>query len=752
MRLGTPFANHSAPAGMFLSKTPMLQDREALVANASVSLLKCLKCDARLDDNQERCVCPRCGAEFPVVNGVPRFSESPTSYWGETSREEARKLLEAARKGPWAEAVRSHFEETDVALSVLDLQRASWATMLGFDKRSVALDIGSGYGAITHSLSHLVGKVYSVEAIPERIEFTQERLRQEGIRHVHLIQASVTALPLVENSFDLVVTNGILGGGADSDSGRDLRRAHLTFLRTICGLVKDDGVVVIGIENRFGWDLLRRAIEYLGLLYSSLSQRSLASFMLRHSSRVRRYPELNRKREYRTHISEQGCRMLLAEAGLPYVSSYWAVPSYEQPYSLIPVTMPLWIREHFLDLIDTPGNWPRQWRGRLLRAVASLRFMSRALPEFVLVASKMPGRRTTLQSCVEERLTQLSDRSNGCTGNSQSIEWELHTHSCSPKSIVRLGHPTSGRTLAYIKINVEDANSAAHQAVLESRVSIRASLGTAASRNIRVPQAYGTFSIGNVSYWMEAPALGKKLSNMFHTRDWSADAERVENDLTRLFPLVIELTELLQTVRAARAIDCSWHDIPTELEDRPRLRAAIEEARYFAVRSIDTCNKWIQHGDFSAENVFFDEGTGGIEVLDWDDLAAGLPPLYDIFHFFYSIAYLVPTDEKLNLHSAEERWIASFNALFFNKTEFARIARKLILQACERLKVTPGLIPSLLLEFLVLRVHYYRTKSVVQHRVHLRLLERYIQQGHPVFGEFHLRGNVRHACAGRFAG
>src|SRR5947209_1093237 len=278
---------------MCLSKAPVLPNREALPASASVSLLKCLQCDGKLRASQERYECLECGAGFPVINGVPRFSEAPTSYWAETTREEARKLLEAARKGPWAEAVRSHFaEETNVALSVLDLQRASWAPMLGFDKRSVALDIGSGYGAITQSLSHLVGKIYSVEVIPERIEFTQERLRQEGIRHVDLIQASTTALPFVENSFDLVVTNGIPEWVADSDSERDLRRAHLTFLRTISGLVKDDGVVVIGVENRFWWDLFHRAIEYLGLLYTSLSHHSLASFMLRHSSRVRRYPEL----------------------------------------------------------------------------------------------------------------------------------------------------------------------------------------------------------------------------------------------------------------------------------------------------------------------------------------------------------------------------------------------------------------------------------------------------------------------------
>jgi len=65
-------------------------------------------------------------------------------------------------------------------LGLLDLQRASWVPMLGLDERSVALDIGSGYGAITHSLSHSVRDVYFFEAMPERIEFTHERLRHEG--------------------------------------------------------------------------------------------------------------------------------------------------------------------------------------------------------------------------------------------------------------------------------------------------------------------------------------------------------------------------------------------------------------------------------------------------------------------------------------------------------------------------------------------------------------------------------------------
>ncbi len=194
----------------------------------TVMLLKCLKCGTRLSVSAEKCSCAECRAEWPIVGGIPRFFEMPDYYWGEVGREKARELLDAARKESWADAVRASFSnDQDMQFGLLDLQRASWAPMLGLDERSVALDVGCGYGAITHSISRLVGELYSVEAIPERIEFTQERLRQEGIDNVRLIQASATALPLVEKSFDLVVLNGVLEWVGEWDRRDDPRSAQL---------------------------------------------------------------------------------------------------------------------------------------------------------------------------------------------------------------------------------------------------------------------------------------------------------------------------------------------------------------------------------------------------------------------------------------------------------------------------------------------------------------------------------------------
>ena len=426
-----------------------------------MTLLKCLKCEAELDVIRDRCTCPQCGAEWPVSGGIPRFFQAPTYYWGEISRNESRDLLDAARKGSWVEAVRARFPERDnMTFNILDHRRASWAPMLGIDERSVALDIGSGYGAITHSLSRSAGEVYSVEAIPERIEFTQERLRQEGVRNVRLIQASATALPLVDNSFDLVVTNGVLEWVGEWDLEGDPRSAQLRFLNRISRLLKDDGLLVIGIENRFGYSLFLGGNDHSAIPYTSLVPRRVASFMLRHSSKLHHRTQLNKNKEYRTYTySEQGYRKLLAEAGFGYMSSYWAEPGYNQPYHLVPLSMPQWVREQFLDLLDHPAEAPRRsWRRSLKRAIAASRFLPLVVPEFLLLASKRLDRRTRVQSWVEERVAALGGKGDSAMPP-QPITWALNARG--PVSIVRVGDPRSGRDLAYIKASVGDQNGAA---------------------------------------------------------------------------------------------------------------------------------------------------------------------------------------------------------------------------------------------------------------------------------------------------
>jgi SAM-dependent methyltransferase len=666
-----------------------------------------------------------CGTTWPVRNGIPRFFQVPDHYWGEVGRTQALELIEAARQGSWVEAVRARFPEKDnMIFGLLDPQRASWAPMLGLDEKSIALDIGSGYGCISQSISRFAGEVYSVEAVTERIDFTRERLRQERIHNVHLVQASATSLPLAENSFDLVVVNGVLEWVGEWDLAVDPRTVQINFLRKIHRLLKDDGVLLIGIENRIGWDLFLGGNDHSGMPYTSLVPRGVASFMLKHNSKPHFRTQLNARKQYRTYTySERGYHKLLTEAGFAEVSPYWADPGYNQPYRLVPLAATDWVRQYFEELLDHPGPAPkRSWRRRLKRI--AMPFSPRFVPDFVLLASRQLGRKTKVQTWVEERLRESDGIRRDLASSAQSITWSLQTGPFKEKSIVRLRDERTDSDLAYLKVFTGSREAGARfETEVTNRARVQESLNVSGTPLVRVPRFWGTLRICNTVYHLESPSRGTKISNIVRGLGYFDSARKVERDFSQICDRIIELTSALQNVSEVPTISPTWLEIPEELRSRPDLTRALAERRYSQGAFPEHSPGWIQHGDFSVENAYIDPTTGEIEVFDWSDLAGGLPSLYDFFQVFFSTGYLPPAEENVRFASEEDRWITTFNAVFLSDRGFGRLTRRLILHACERLNVSPQHVPSLLLEFLIIRSHYYQAKSTVQHRLHLRLLE-----------------------------
>lgn len=702
-----------------------------------MNLLKCLKCGTKLDVHADRCVCQGCGSEWPVKGGIPRFFQLPTYYWGEVSQNEARDMLAAARKEGWAEAVRARFPENDgMIIGLLDPQRASWAPMLGLDEQSRVLDVGSGYGAITHSLSRFAGEVYSVEAIPERIEFTRERLRQEDIKNVTLIQASAIALPFVEKSFDAVIVNGVLEWVGEWDLEGDPRSIQLRFLSMIQRLLKDDGRLLVGIENRFGYGLYRGTIDHSGIPYTSLVPRRVATLMIRRSRAPHHRTKLNVKKEYRTYTySKRGYQKLLKDAGFSQMSCYWAKPGYNQPFHLIPLAMPRWMHEELLQVLDHPSPFSRRsWRRIVKRMLARPRLLRFFVPDFVLIASKQAGQRTNIGAWIEE---QLATRGSGDKRGPQSLNWALYTRSFAQKSIVRLATHNGANDVAILKVRVRGRNTTnrpQHESANGSKV--QGALRQVGTQLIGVPQVISELQVGNVFYSLESAAQGVSLAALVRQPDYFKDLQAAENDFATVVTRTVELTRALQNVRAVEPVDSRWLLIEPELNS-PETRTLLGACRYFA-GSGDTHKGCVQHADFTVENIFLDQQRGRIEVFDWGDLAVGYPPLYDFFSLFYSTGYLASHDDKTRFANEEDRWIASFKAIFLTDVGFAQTVQKLVLRAGEHLNVQPDEIPSLLLEFLLIRTHYYRNKSVAFHGVYQRLLDLVVARGVSVFGRFPL--------------
>jgi 2-polyprenyl-3-methyl-5-hydroxy-6-metoxy-1,4-benzoquinol methylase len=204
------------------------------VLQSARSRAGCPKCNSELHLESHECICSHCSDRWEIRDGIPRFFD-PGYYWGEVPEPEAIALLDEARSLGWRDAVEQHFKSSaPMQYSILNWQsRASWLPLLGLRAGAVALDVGSGYGAITHALAVSCAEVYSLEAIPHRIEFSRIRMQQEGLSNVQLMQASATELPIRENSFDLIVLNGVLEWVGQWDTSASPDAIQLRFLQKL---------------------------------------------------------------------------------------------------------------------------------------------------------------------------------------------------------------------------------------------------------------------------------------------------------------------------------------------------------------------------------------------------------------------------------------------------------------------------------------------------------------------------------------
>ena len=663
----------------------------------------------------ERCVCAHCSSEWPITGGIPRFFRAPDYNCGDVLRSEAREMLAAARSGLWADAVRTRFAgNQSMFLGVLGLQRASWLPMLGLDETSVALEIGCGYGAVTQSIAREIGEVYAVDDVPERIEFTQERLRQEGIRNVHLYQASPAGLPFSDESFDLIVADGVLGWIGEWNRQDHPRNAQMKFLSRINRLLKKDGVLVMGIENRLGYGRYRAAAHRKAGHHRANGDAGVDGRGYAHS--------------------EHGYRKLLSRAGFRDVSCYWASPGYSRPYHLIPTNAPKWIRERLQYGIDHPDSGPqRNWRRRLRRSIARWGLPSLFANDFVFIASRAENRRTKLDEWLEACLTADSnERTKLCRPSARY--WELHTGPFALKSTLRVASGDGSTFVMQVQLSPNGLDKP-RQTSRDLKV-LKDLFEKTASTPVRIPRALGELRHQSFSYRLESFARGESLASLVREPGYFKNMRKAWSILDPAIAGAVELSRTLQDLHDVRLIDPGWLAIPKECGDSGNdIGADTEMARYFAHAASFAQMGWVQHGDLSIENVFLEAETGKIEVFDWADLAAGFPPLYDLFTLLSSTGYLAPADERRRFPNESERWIASFEAIFVNENQFSVIVRDTMLDCCERLKVQRALLPSLLLEFLLVRSHYYWSRSsVVQRQIHLRILQRYLKRRECIFG------------------
>src|SRR5579875_2016780 len=244
---------------------------------------------------------------------------------------------------------------------------------------------------------------------------------------------------------------------------------------------------------------------------------------------------------------------------------------------------------------------------------------------------------------------------------------------------------------------------------------------------VRVPETLGCLKEGNNSYVMESLAKGVRFSSLLNRPGYTQDFARVEKDFAQAVKLIVEVSRVLQEIPDIPAIPSDWYPLANELVKDEAWANRIRRLRYFSDSGPLGKTSWIQHGDLWPEHLFLDQETGMAEIIDWDDLAAGFPPLYDIFSFLLYSRLLNASTQCLSSVMSHERLQMAFSDAFLNDGPVARLFGKLLMGACEQAQLDPKLIPSFLTEFLLMRARRYACyDQPIESELHLKLLRIYM--------------------------
>lgn len=274
--------------------------------------------------------CPKCNAEFGVKDGIPVLRQNNDTYYGEFPQDEMHQLIHASRtdlEGSIRDYLRKRDAPPRLGEYILGRGRAGWQYLLPVDRDSKVLDLGCGWGTLAWSLAQFCGHVVACDSTLERMQLLGIRRQVDELDNLQLVCAGDSKhLPFPDNSFNAVVVNGVLEWVPSGLPGNP-RDVQMEFLREIRRVLKPDGCLFLGIENRYAWKTwAMNADGHTDLRFVPWLPRTLAHL----------YSKIKGKGSYRNYLYGPGqYRKLLSDCGFADTQFYVPCPGYHHPLRMI---------------------------------------------------------------------------------------------------------------------------------------------------------------------------------------------------------------------------------------------------------------------------------------------------------------------------------------------------------------------------------------------------------------------------------
>ena len=205
-----------------------------------------------------------------------------------------------------------------------------------------------------------------------------------------------------------------------------------------------------------------------------------------------------------------------------------------------------------------------------------------------------------------------------------------------------------------------------------------------------MPRLEGQAKIGHFCYATETIAPGTALARIAFSQRKSAHLRKtLQSEIPRCVRVAVSIAKLLRHKPADPAPACYWE--PPEgvgLAEDVRVRRALPA-------------DWVQHGDFTVENIFIDRG-GNISVVDWEHVFRGGSPLHDSFTLLVSLLPAVEVRAGQGL----DAWAQQFETAFFGSGFWSERVREWISSACHELDIPVSQVWPMFIEFLLFQYHH----------------------------------------------
>jgi SAM-dependent methyltransferase len=278
-----------------------------------------------------------------VLDGIASFADRRDFYYGEIPQSAMVQFRRDMGCMNWEAAIHnlcSSIKEPAFFIEyALSETRAGWMFLLPIQRCPRVLDLGCGPGAISIALAQAGCEVTAMDMTLERLQFLRARAEHLGLRNITAVHGGDRkALPFPDGSFDVVILNGVLEWVGTSRQGEP-RDAQREFLGEANRVLKEDGHVLIAIENRFSAAYFAGLPEdHTHIKYLSLLPRFLANRIHRQRTGY----------DYRVYThSPSGYRKLLSSAGFPDMKLLLPAPDYRKFFAVLDPSQREWIRRFF---------------------------------------------------------------------------------------------------------------------------------------------------------------------------------------------------------------------------------------------------------------------------------------------------------------------------------------------------------------------------------------------------------------------